>query len=442
MHPSSDNSLIMIILAIFFILLNAFFVLSEFCLVKVRKSRLEELIKEKVPNAKLAFKMSNHLDTYLSATQLGITLSSLALGWIGEPAVARVLDNLLKESFKGNEILMHTISFSIAFTLITLMHVVFGELIPKSVAIARAEKSVLKIARPLYIFWVLFSPVIKTFDFLAALGLKMLGIKAAKESEIAHSEEEIKIIVGESLKGGVLDSFETEIIKNAVDFSDTVTKEIMTPRRDMICINKQKSFEENLKVVFESKYTRFPYIDGSKDNILGLIHIRDILGLHFNGDDKNFDKIVRKFVIVPENLSISKVLVMMNKQQISAALVVDEYGGTSGLLTMEDIIEEVLGEISDEHDDTESGYRKINDEIYEFSGRYEIEGVEEILSISFDDNAEQVTIGGYVFNLIGRLPIVGDRVEDENCFYEVRKMDGVSIKTVKIRKKIEQKDED
>lgn len=442
MHPSSDNSLIMIILAIFFILLNAFFVVSEFCLVKVRKSRLEELIKEKVPNAKLAFKMSNHLDTYLSATQLGITLSSLALGWIGEPAVARVLDNLLKESFKGNEILMHTISFSIAFTLITLMHVVFGELIPKSVAIARAEKSVLKIARPLYIFWILFSPVIKTFDFLAALGLKMLGIKAAKESEIAHSEEEIKIIVGESLKGGVLDSFETEIIKNAVDFSDTVTKEIMTPRRDMICINKQKSFEENLKVVFESKYTRFPYIDGSKDNILGLIHIRDILGLHFNGDDKNFDKIVRKFVIVPENLSISKVLVMMNKQQISAALVVDEYGGTSGLLTMEDIIEEVLGEISDEHDDTESGYRKINDEIYEFSGRYEIEGVEEILSISFDDNAEQVTIGGYVFNLIGRLPIVGDRVEDENCFYEVRKMDGVSIKTVKIRKKIEQKDED
>ncbi|MBR8464694.1 HlyC/CorC family transporter [Campylobacter sp. faydin G-24] len=437
MHPSSDNSLLMIALAVVFILLNAFFVLSEFCLVKVRKSRLEELIKEKVPNAQLAYDMSNKLDTYLSATQLGITLSSLALGWIGEPAVARVLETSIKEYFELNDILLHSVSFAIAFTFITLLHVVVGELIPKSVAIAKAETSVLKIAQPLHLFWFLFSPVIKTFDFLAASGLKLLGIKPAKDSDLAHSEEEIKIIVGESLKGGVLDSFETELIKNAVDFSDTVAKEIMTPRRDMVCINKQKSFEENLKLIFESKYTRYPYIDGSKDNILGMIHIRDILQIHF-GEDKNksFDVIVRKFVIVPESLSISRVLVMMNKQQISAALVVDEYGGTAGLLTMEDIMEEVLGELNDEHDDADPHFKKLSENVYEFNGRYDLESVEELLGISFDEETDQFTIGGYVFNLIGRLPVVGDKIEDENCYYEVRKMDGASILSLKVRKKL------
>ncbi|MDL0089086.1 hemolysin family protein [Campylobacter gastrosuis] len=442
MGPSSENSLFMIALAIFFILLNAFFVLSEFALVKVRKSRLEELIKEKTPNAELAYQMSNHLDTYLSATQLGITLSSLALGWIGEPAVARLIEAPMSKFFGANEIMVHTTSFAIAFTLITLLHVVAGELIPKSVAIAKAESSVLKIARPLYVFWVILSPVIKAFDLLAAVGLKILGIKPAKEGEVAHSEEEIKIIVGESLKGGVLDSFETEIIKNAVDFSDTVAKEIMTPRRDMVCINKQKSFDENLAVIFESKYTRYPYIDGSKDAVLGMIHIRDILQIHFGENkQKSFDNIVREFLIVPESLSISKIIVLMNKEQKSAALVVDEYGGTSGILTMEDIMEEVLGDLNDEHDENAAQYRKINENIYEFNGRFDLESVEELLDISFDDELDQVTIGGYVFNLIGRLPVVGDKTEDKNCFYEVRKMDGASILSVKVRKKLNEESE-
>ncbi|WP_169975735.1 MULTISPECIES: hemolysin family protein [unclassified Campylobacter] len=442
MHPSSD-SYFMILLAILFVLLNAFFVLSEFAIVKVRRSRLEELIKDKVPNAKLAYDMSNKLDTYLSATQLGITLSSLALGWIGEPAIARLIERPLQIYFDVSDLVVHTVAFAIAFTTITLFHVVLGELVPKSIAIAKAEKSTLLIAKPLHIFWVIFSPLIKTFDYLAWLSLKMLGIKPAKESELAHSEEEIKIIVGESLKGGVLDSFETELIKNAVDFSDTVAKEIMTPRRDLVCINKQKSFEDNLKVIFESKYTRFPYIDGSKDVILGMIHIRDILAVHFGeGKKKDFDQIVRKFLIVPESLSISKALVMMNKQQISAALVVDEYGGTAGLLTMEDIMEEVLGDLNDEHDEADPHFRKINDNIYEFNGRFDLESVEELMGISFDEETDQVTIGGYVFNLIGRLPVVGDRIDDENCHYEVRKMDGTSILTVKVRKKIESEESD
>ena len=434
----TDSSGLMLILAFVFVLLNAFFVLSEFAIVKIRKSKLEELSKDGVKNAKMAYEITNSLDSYLSATQLGITISSLALGWIGEPAVAMLIEKPINSIFEANATVIHSISFIISFTFITLLRVVLGELVPKSVAIATPEKSVLFVAKPLHAFWVIFKPFIAVFDFLAGGILKLIGIRPAGESEIAHSEEEIKIIVAESLKGGVLDSIETQIIKNAVDFSDTVAKEIMTPRKQMICLNAQKSYDENYKKVIESKYTRFPYIDGSKDSVLGMIHIRDIL----QSDKKDFNKIVRKILIVPENSSIASILSMMNKERISAALVIDEYGGTSGLITMEDIIEEVLGDINDEHDESEVKFRSIKDGIYELVGTYEIEDFEEITGVDFDDDIEEITIGGYVFNLIGRLPKVGDKTEDENFIYEVLKMDGNIIQTLKAIKKEKNKDDE
>ena len=424
----------MLVLAFVFILMNAFFVLSEFSIVKIRKSRLEELIKDKIPNAALAFKISNSLDTYLSATQLGITISSLALGWIGEPAVARLIELPLK-AFGVGGVAIHTIAFIVSFALVTLFHVVLGELVPKSIAIAKTEKVVLFIARPLHLFWILFFPIIKAFDFIAAASLKIIGVKPAKESELALSDEEIKIIASESLKGGVLDSLETEIIKNAVDFSDTVAKEIMTPRRDLICLNKQASYEENYNTVLQSRFTRFPYIDGSKDNVLGLIHIRDIIQ---QKGGKSFDKIVRKLIIVPENSPISKILPMMNKQRVFAALVIDEYGGTAGFLTMEDIIEEIFGDINDEHDGKMQNFKRIDENTFEFRGRFEIEDVEEVMGIDFDEETEQLTIGGYVFNLFGSLPEIGDKISDENCDYEVLRMDGTRVSLVKVAKRCEQ----
>lgn len=430
----TDSSVLMLVLAFVFIFMNAFFVLSEFSIVKIRKSRLEELIKDKIPNAALAFKISNSLDTYLSATQLGITISSLALGWIGEPAVARLIELPLK-AFGVGGVAIHTIAFIVSFALVTLFHVVLGELVPKSIAIAKTEKVVLFIARPLHLFWILFFPIIKAFDFIAAASLKIIGVKPAKESELALSDEEIKIIASESLKGGVLDSLETEIIKNAVDFSDTVAKEIMTPRRDLICLNKQASYEENYDTVLQSRFTRFPYIDGSKDNVLGLIHIRDIIQ---QKGDKSFDKIVRKLIIVPENSPISKILPMMNKQRVFAALVIDEYGGTAGFLTMEDIIEEIFGDINDEHDANAQNFKRIDENTFEFRGRFEIEDVEEVMGIDFDEETEQLTIGGYVFNLFGSLPEIGDKISDENCDYEVLRMDGTRVSLVKVTKRCEQ----
>lgn len=434
---NAGYSTLMIFVAFIFVFLNGFFVLSEFSIVKVRRSKLEQLVKEKKPHAKQALRISSELDTYLSACQLGITLSSLALGWIGEPAIAKLLSFWLS-SFNLSSTLLHTLSFIIAFSLITLLHVVIGELVPKSVAIAMADKTALWVARPLHIFWILFLPLIKSFDFLARISLKLIGVKPAKEhDELVLSEEEIKIIASESQKGGILDEFETEIIRNAVDFSDIVAKEVMTPRKDMICLNKNKSYKENMKIVSESKHTRFPYIDESKDNILGIIHIRDLMQNEITQGKKDLEDFVRPIFLVPENVSISQVLIRMNKERTHTALVMDEYGGTAGLITMEDIMEEIVGDINDEHDDKGENYKKLADNVYEFKGRCDIETVEDLLLISFDDNLEQNTIGGYVFNLLGRLPVVGDKIEDELCLYEVKKMDQNSIDTIKIIKKTE-----
>lgn len=426
-------SIAMLLLAFLLVLLNGFFVLSEFSIVKIRRSRLEELTKIGRPKAKLALGMTHKLDSYLSATQLGITLSSLALGWIGEPAFASLLDFLFGPLFVGNEGLKHTISFIIAFTIITLLHVVLGELIPKSVAIAKTEGSVLKIAAPLHFFWIIFFPLIKTFDFLSAFFLKRMGIKPSSEAETAHSEEELKFIVGESVRGGVLDTVEEEIIKNAVNFSDTVAKEIMTPRKDIICLIANNTYEENLKIVKESNHTRYPYCEGGKDGIVGMIHIRDLLENQLSDSPvSDFSQLVREMIIVPETASISDILAKMNRRQIHTALVLDEYGGTAGLLTMEDIIEEVMGDISDEHDFKTEECKKINDNTFEFDGMASLEDSGEKIGINYKDE-EQVTIGGYVFNLLGRLPVVGDTVEDDECNYKVLEIDGKRVKKIRVQ---------
>ena len=417
-------------LAFLCIALNGYFVIAEFALVKVRRSRLEEMVKEKVRNAELALKMTASIDTYLSATQLGITLASLALGWLGEPAVASLIREPLLKYLGLGEIATHTISVVIAFTAITLCHVVFGEQAPKLYAIARCDRMVLWIARPIYIFWMICNPLIKTLDFIALHAVRLVGVHTASESEVAHSAEEIKIIADESMKGGEIDSTESEIIHNAVDFGAIVAKEVMTPRKRLICLNKQRPLEENLTVVRDSKHTRFPYIDGSKDHVLGMIHIHDLLQCALRSEQPDLDKLCRRFIIVPENSSISNILKMMNKEGISAALVLDEYGGTAGILTMEDIVEEVMGHMHDEHDNSVPECKKLSDTEYEFSGRYEIASIAEMVGRPFD--TEQVTIGGYVFNLFQRLPVVGDKIEDENFLFEIVKMHTASVGTVKL----------
>ena len=421
-----------IILVLILVLLNAFFVVSEFSIVKIRRTKLEELAHNGNKKAKIALKVTENLDSYLSAIQLGITLASLGLGWIGEPAVSKLLEDVLGGYFAQNPILLHSVSFGIAFTLITVLHVVLGELIPKSLAIQKTETFVLLIAYPLYLFKRLFYPFIWVLDTITIKFLHLMGVQPASEEEMAHSEEEIKLIVNASQRGGIIDDTERDIIQNAIDFSEIYAHEVMIPRQDMCCLFLNETFEQVMNMVKRSKHTRYPLCDKDKDNVVGMIHIRDLLEHSEEKLEKGrLNKIARQILFVPENQSISEVLHLMMRKHTHVAIVVDEYGGTAGMLSMEDILEELVGDIKDEHDALEAQeIQKVNDRVCEFDGKVLIEDAYECMCLPCCEK-EETTIGGYVFTLIGRAPKVGDKVEDEYCHYEVISSNKMRVKRVR-----------
>lgn len=429
-----------IMLVLILVFANAFFVVSEFSIVKIRRTKLEELAHAGNKRALIALKITENLNTYLSAIQLGITLASLGLGWIGEPAISKLLEEVFGDYFAGNKVLMHSISFGVAFSLITLLHVVLGELVPKSLAIQSTEKCALIIAPYLYNFKRLFSPFIWVFDNITIGILHLMGYKVTSEADETHSEEEIKLIIGASQKGGVIDDTEGEIIQNAIDFSEIFAHEVMIPRQDMKCIYKDDTFDEALEFIRNNNHTRFPLCDQDKDTIVGMIHIRDIL--EHTGDKEDIGalaKISRKILFVPENKSISEILHQMMSKHIHLAIVVDEYGGTAGMLTMEDILEELVGDIMDEHDDiTENPMKKIDDTVCEFDGMILVEDAFECMELPYCEH-EESTVGGYVFGLLGREPKVGDKAEDEYCSYEVLGVDNMRITKVKTHTKNDKK---
>ena len=430
MSPISTY-IINLIFVLFLVFCNAFFVISEFAVVKIRRTKLEELAHAGSKRAKIALEINEHLNTYLSATQLGITLASLGLGWLGEPAVSRLLEDVFGSFFGGQQMLLHSLSFGVAFTLITLFHVVLGELVPKSMAIQNTERYALFVAVPLYTFNKICTPVIWCFDHVSMWILKLVKVQKADENEDAHSEEEIKLIIDASQKGGVIDDTESEIIQNAINFSEIFAHEIMVPRQDMKCIYKDESFDEVMAFVRENKHTRFPLCDQDKDQILGMLHIRDLLENKDAPQKDILKRLVRKVLFVPENKSISDVLHEMMKKRIQLAIVVDEYGGTAGLLTMEDILEELVGEIQDEHDGVaEEACKCIDEKTYEFDGVYLVEDAYEEMGLPYHE-LEESTMGGYLFNLLGEEPNVGDKAEDENCIYEVLSVDNMRITRLK-----------
>ena len=413
---------------------NAFFVVSEFAIVKIRRTKLEELAHFGNKRAKIALKITENLNTYLSAIQLGITLASLGLGWIGEPAVSHLLEDLFGHYFADNKVLLHSVSFGVAFGFITLLHVVLGELVPKSLAIQNTETYALVIAKPLYVFKHIFSPFIWVFDKVTAGILHLMGVQQSNENDDAHSEEEIKLIIDASKKGGVIDDTEGEIIQNAIDFSEIYAHEIMIPRQDMKCLYQNYTFTEAMDFIKKHNHTRFPLCNKDKDHIIGMLHIRDLL--EYEGDENDKDiltKLARKILFVPENKSISEILHQMMLRHVHLAIVVDEYGGTAGLLSMEDILEELVGDIMDEHDDiTDEPIKKIDDKVCEFDGVVLVEDAFDSMGLPECEH-EESTMGGYVFGLLGRLPKVGDKVEDVYCEYEVIGIDNMRITRIKAR---------
>jgi CBS domain containing-hemolysin-like protein len=426
-------NLINIIIVFLLVFMNGFFVATEFAMVKVRKSRIETLVLEGDRNAKHTLKVVKDLNSYLSACQLGITLASLGLGWIGEPAVAKLLEPLFK-LFNMPENLVHSIAFILGFSIITGFHIVLGELAPKSLAIISAEKIAMYTALPLIMFYKLTFPIMWAFNHSTNLILKIFGISQVDEHEAAHTDEEIKLLVEESYKHGLIDKTELTFVDNIFDFSETTVKDIMIPRTDMACVFLEDSFEKIIAYALEEQLTRYPVCRDSKDNVVGFVHIKDLYKLKIEGTNENIEDIIRDIKFVPESMSISELLKIFKKEKVQMAIVIDEYGGTFGLVTIEDILEEIVGEIQDEFDE-EDGYDIIRteDDNYIVDGKLILEDINELLEIHIEsENID--TIGGWIYSQLKEYPEVNDKVTFEDYAFIVLDCDSKRITKALIKK--------
>lgn len=433
---SSGIVVLELILVIFLVFLNGFFVAAEFAMVKIRSSRLIQLVEEGNGKAKIAQKITNNLDSYLSATQLGITLASLGLGWIGEPVVARLLVKPLS-SIGVPEIAIHSISFIIGFSVITFLHIVLGELAPKSVAIQKTEGTVLKVARPMILFYKVMFPFIWILNGTANTILKWVGIQPAKEGEVAHTEEEIRILVNQSHESGLIDNTEMALFDNIFEFSGRLAREVMVPRIDMVTIDINDSNESILQKITREQHTRYPVSKGDKDHIIGFVHIKDLY-LQINNHQKHFSvkNILREIIMVSEASEISAVLKQMQKKRSQIAVILDEYGGTAGLITLEDIIEEIVGEIQDEFDDEELPPIQKTKEGYSVEGKVLIEEINDLLGTEIDDGVVD-TIGGWMYSVLTKKPEKGDVIKKGNFEFIIDKMDENRIERISVKQKPE-----
>jgi len=427
--------LINIIIVFLLVFMNGFFVATEFAMVKVRKSRIETLALEGDRNAKHTLKVVKDLNSYLSACQLGITLASLGLGWVGEPAVAEMLMPLL-HLFNLSESMIHSISFVFGFAIITGFHIVLGELAPKSLAIISAEKIAMYTALPLIMFYNVTYPIMWSFNHSTNFILKIFGISQVDEHEAAHTDEEIKLLVQDSYKHGLIDKTELTFVDNIFDFSETTVKEIMMPRTDMACIFIEDSFEETIAFALEEQLTRYPVCRDSKDNVIGFIHIKDLYKQRIEGNNQNIEGIIREIKFVPESMSISELLKVFKKEKAQMAIIIDEYGGTSGLVTIEDILEEIVGELQDEFDEEGEEIKKTEDGNYIVNGKVIIEDINELLDIEIDsENVD--TIGGWIYSQLNSYPQVNEKVNYEDYEFTILKCDRKRISKVSIKKILE-----
>lgn len=419
-----------LLLVIFLVLLNGFFVAAEFALVKVRQSRLTQLVNEGNRRAKFAKKVADRLDSYLSATQLGITLASLGLGWVGEPAISELIVQPLLSQLALSSTTVHTISVIIGFMIITFLHIIVGELAPKSLAIQKAESTSLWIAGPLMYFYKIMMPIIWLLNQAANLLLRWIGVQPVNEAEFAHTEDEIRILMNQSHKSGYINKTELSLFEHIFEFSDRLAREVMVPRIAMDCFFTNLPLEQNLKLVSETMHTRFPVAKTDKDYIIGIIHVTDLYLIALQQEAKDWKKIIRPVLTVPESMEISQVLRMMQKKRSHMAIVIDEFGGTAGLLTIEDILEEIVGEIQDEFDNRPPDI-EVSGDVTSMDGRTLIDEVNDLFNLSIDDE-EVDTIGGWVFTHFETPPKPGQSIDWQGYRFEVTEMDHYRITRLKV----------
>ena len=415
------------------VVLNAFFVACEFAIVKVRGSQLDALEDEGNTKATFAKHVRGHLDAYLSATQLGVTLASLALGWVGEEFLARMLQPAFGMFGVHSHALVSTISITLAFIGITFLHIVFGELAPKYIAIGNPLSVSLALARPLGGFYILFKPAIWILNKSSNFFLnKLLRIKPVAGSELAHSEEELRLILDESEKSDEVSELGRDLLVNALDLRQRVVRDIMTPRGEVVFLDLEEDFEHNLKKAFESRHTRFPLCRGHLDNAVGLIHIKELMPM-MRDPQPDLMRIKRDITPVPEMMSLEKLLNLFLTKHAHLALVVDEFGGTVGMVTLENVLEEIVGDIQDEFDSEKAEFRKINDNEFSAAGSLGLYELRDLAGLELE-SADVSTIGGYVTHLLGHLPKQGEQVRINDYLVTISQTDGRRVGLLHFRK--------
>ena len=422
----------------FLLFSNGFFVASEFAMVKVRKTRIEQLVNEGNYNAKIAMEALKDLDKFIAAVQLGVTISSIGLGWVGESTLARIIEPVfIFLPGISKTVATHTLSASIAFALITFFHVVIGELIPKSIALEYTEKTALWVAKPMQILTFIFNPFIWLLNGFGNMVLKMLNIPHSHKGSLVHSTEELDMLVNASYNGGVLNETEKDMLHNVFKFSDLTAKQVMIPRTDMICIPIDMPMEELYKLAAENQYTRYPVYEEDIDHITGLVHVKDLYSLAIKDETCPIEKIQRNILLVPETMTMDNLVLEFKKRKGQMAIVIDEFGGTSGLITLEDVLEEIFGEVQDEFDEEEeSDIKEIAPNTYIANSIMRLDEFAEYFNIDENeiDDEDIDTIGGLVLKILGRLAEVNDTVKFNNFTFIVKELDGARITKLEILK--------
>ena len=417
----------------FFVLLNGFFVASEFAIVKVRGSQLDSLIARGTEGAKFARHVAAHLDAYLSATQLGITLASLTLGWLGEPFLAQMIEPAFALAGITSAPLIHASSFALAFVIITFLHIVLGELAPKSLAIRKAVQTTLWVSRPLGVFYTVFKPAIWVLNGAANLILRhIMRVDPVAETELVHSEEELRLILSESHQAEEVSTLEKQMLLNVLDLRSLAVRDITTPRRDVLFLDVEDSFTENLRLAKASGHTRFPLCRRHLDETLGLIHIKDLLTLA-GEPHPDLLAIKRDLCTVPEMLSLPRLLDLFLSRHAHMALALDEFGGATGIVTLDNVLEELVGEIQDEFDREQPEIQRVSEEEFIVRGQFPLHELR--AQTDLEVVSEEVsTVGGYIIERLGHLPKEGETLQVGGYRATVTKCDSRRVRRVKFQR--------
>jgi len=420
-----------ILLTLFLVLLNGFFVAAEFAIVKVRTSQIQVRTQQNLA-ARVAESVIHNLDAYLAATQLGITLASLGLGWIGEGVVSEIILAIMHGlGLEMSAEAAHRVALPASFALITVLHIVFGELAPKSLAIRFPTRTTLLTAVPLRVFYFIFAWPIKLLNGIANAFLKLIGIEPVPHAEV-HSEEELKLIIAESAEGGAIQSSERELIQNVFDFDDRLVRQVLKPRTQIVALNVERPLAQAIETAMEEGYSRYPVYEGNIDNIIGFVTTKDLLAAAYRKETPSLRGLARPAIFTPVNRKVVPLLRQMQRERAQLAIVVSEFGGTVGLITMEDILEELVGEIQDEYDSEQPIVEQTGDNKFRVLTQNPVDEINKFLPEPLPESDDYVTLSGLVLKVAEDVPKEGQEFTIGNYIVRIRLIHHTSLEEVEL----------